>query len=91
MQRGEILDKDRILKNFKEIEGKVEKLIEVCRSFQTTNAELRNKIERLENELKAKTAMEENYKDAKSLILSKIDKLISKLGNISELQKIYKD
>jgi hypothetical protein len=45
------LDNELILRQFEEIEEKVIKLIDVCKSHEATNAELEKTIERLEQEL----------------------------------------
>jgi uncharacterized coiled-coil DUF342 family protein len=78
------LDNEFIVKQFEEIEKKVENLINVCKSFETTNLELRNKIERLEGELQGKVEAESNYTQERALIRSKIDGLLVKLEDISD-------
>jgi uncharacterized coiled-coil DUF342 family protein len=78
------LDNEFILKQFEEIEKKVENLINVCKSFETTNLELKNKIERLEGELQGKVEAENNYTQERALIRSKIDSLLEKLEDITD-------
>lgn len=78
------MDNEFIVKQFEEIEKKVENLINVCKSFETTNLELRNKIERLEGELQGKVEAESNYTQERALIRSKIDGLLVKLEDISD-------
>jgi len=78
------LDNEFILKQFEEIEKKVENLINVCKSFETTNLELKNKVETLEEELQGKVEAENNYEQEKALIRSKIDGLLVKLEDMSE-------
>ena len=73
-----------ILQQFDEIEEKVERLIKVCKSFEATNLELRNKIERLEKELQGKVELENSYAEERGLIRSKIDSLLVKLEDITE-------
>ena len=65
------MDNEFILKQFDEIEKKVENLINVCRSLETTNLELKNKVERLEEELQGKVEAENNYAQERALIRSK--------------------
>jgi uncharacterized protein YoxC len=79
------LDNEFILKQFEEIEKKVENLINVCKSFKTTNLELRNKVERLEEELQGKVETENNYAQEKALIRSKIDSLLGRLEDMTEV------
>lgn len=78
------MDNELILKQFEEIEKKVENLINVCKSLETTNLELRNKIERLEEELQGKAEAENKYAEERALIRSKIDSLLGRLGEITE-------
>jgi uncharacterized coiled-coil DUF342 family protein len=78
------LDNEFILKQFEEIEKKVENLINVCKSFETTNLELRNKVERLEEELQGKVEAENDYAQERALIRSKIDGLLGRLEDMSE-------
>jgi uncharacterized coiled-coil DUF342 family protein len=79
------LDNEFILKQFEEIEKKVEDLINVCKSFKTTNLELRNKVERLEEELQGKVEAEDNYAQERALIRSKIDGLLGRLEDMTEV------
>lgn len=78
------MDNALILKQFEEIEKKVENLINVCKSFKTTNLELRNKVERLEEELQGKFEAENNYAQERALIRSKVDGLLGRLEDMTE-------
>ena len=80
------MDNEVILSQFEEIEQKVGKLIDVCKSLEATNLELRNKIERLEEELQGKVKAENNYQEERALIRSKIDSLLARLEDITEAQ-----
>ena len=79
------MDNELILKQFEEIEKKVESLINVCKSFKTTNLELRNKVERLEEELQGKDEAENNYAQERALIRSKVDGLLGRLEDMTEV------
>ena len=79
------MDNELILKQFEEIEKKVESLINVCKSFKTTNLELRNKVERLEEELQGKDEAENNYAQERALIRSKIDGLLGRLEEMTDI------
>ena len=72
-----------ILKQFEEIEKKVERLIEIRKSHEETNLELENKIKGLEEELQGKIEAEKKYAQEKALIRSKIDSLLVKLDDIN--------
>jgi len=76
------LDNELILRQFEEIEKKVESLIEVNKSLEATNLELRNKIKRLEEELQGKVEAEDNYVEERALIRSRIDSLLVRLEDI---------
>ena len=77
------MDNEQILRQFKDIEQKVESVIEVCNSFKTKNVELLNKIERLEEELQNKIEAENRCNEQKALIRSKIDSLLVRLEDIA--------
>ena len=78
------MDNDFIVEQFEEIEKKVEKLIDVLKSHKTTNLELRDKINRLEEELQGRNEAESEYSQERALIRSKIDSLLVKLEDITE-------
>lgn len=78
------MENEVIWQQFDEIEEKVEKLIKVCKSFEATNLELKNKIEKLEKELQGKVEVEKRYAEERELIRSKIDSLLVKLEDIIE-------
>jgi len=79
------VDNDFVLKQFGEIEHKVERLIENCRAQAAANSELKNKLTSLEEEIQGKVEAEKNYAEEKTLIRSKIDGLLARLDDISEL------
>jgi len=79
------VDNDFVLKQFGEIEQKVERLIENCNAQAAANSELKNKLIRLEEEIQGKVEAENNYAEEKALIRSKIDGLLARLDDISDL------
>ena len=46
------MDNEFVVKQFEEIERKVEKLIETCKALEATNLEQKTKIKSLEEELR---------------------------------------
>ena len=78
------MDNDYVLKQFGEIEQKVERLIENCNAQVAANSELKNKLIRLEEEIQGKVEAENNYAEEKALIRSKIDGLLARLDDISD-------
>lgn len=80
------MDNESILRQFEEIEKKVGSLIEVNKSLEATNLELRNKIKRLEEELQGKVEAENNYAEERALIRSKIDSLLVRLEDVAKAE-----
>ncbi len=78
------MDNELFLGQFKEIEQKVEKLIETCKSLEVTNLKLSNKIKSLEEELQGKIEAESKFADEKALIRSKIDNLLARLDELAD-------
>ena len=81
------MDNELILRQFDEIESKLEKVIAVCKSYEAINIELNNKIVKLEEELQGKIETEKSYSMERNIIRSKIDNLLSKLNGITEAHK----
>jgi predicted RNase H-like nuclease (RuvC/YqgF family) len=81
------LDNDTILKQFNEIENRVESLISRCSSLGTANSELAAKVENLESKLREKEAAENQDSEIRTLIRSKIDNLLERLDGITEVEK----
>ena len=73
------MDKETIVRQFEEIEKKVEKLLEKCKSLEETNLDLTNKNESLEKELQEKIDEKNSYFMERDLIREKIDSLLTRL------------
>lgn len=78
------MEDEIIFNQFNQIEQKVEQLIKVCKDLETENAELKGRLSRLEEDLQAKVAAENNYTRERELIRTRIDGLLLKLGEIAE-------
>ena len=78
------MDNADILQQFDEIENKIERLIQVCKSHEAANSELKEKIKRLDEELQVKVEAENSYAKERDLVRSKIDGLLGKLDKITE-------
>ena len=78
------MDNEQIIKQFDEIERKVERVIEVYKSCEAKNLELTNKSDKLEEELQNKADVEQRYQEEKTLIRSKIDNLLARLGDLTD-------
>ena len=79
------MDNEFILKQFEEIEQKVENLIEICNALEATNLDQKNKIKSLEEELQGRSEAEKKIARQKALIRSKIDNLLVKLDEFTEM------
>ena len=80
------MESEQILRQFDEIEKKVEKLIEAKKSLEATNVELQNDNQRLSDELREKIEAEKSYHEERDLIRSKIDNLLVRLEEMAENQ-----
>ena len=78
------MDNEFILKQFEEVEQKVERLIEICNALKATSLEQENKIKSLEEEIQGKVEAERGYAEEKALIRSKIDGLLVKLEDVAK-------
>lgn len=78
------MEKEMILRQFEEIEQKLEKVVALCKSYEEITVELKNKIMKLEEELQGKIEAEKSYFHERDLIRSRIDNLLSKLNGITE-------
>ena len=78
------MDNDTILKQFDEIEKRVERLIGACQALKAANAELNEKVGRLEAELLEKSQQEGENTEIKALIRTKIDNLMERLEGVAE-------
>ncbi len=81
------MDHEKVLRQFDEIEQKVGKLIDVCKSLEATNLEFKTKIERLEEELQGKVEAENNYQEERALIRSRVDSLLARLEDLTETEQ----
>jgi hypothetical protein len=79
------LDSDFILDQFAVIEKKVEKIIEDCKSHEATELELTKNIKSLEEELQGRIDAEKKIAQEKALIRSKIDNLLVRLDEFTEM------
>ena len=73
------MEEERFPGEFRNLENKIEELVQTCRSLQQNNAELEAKIYYLEDALKVKTAVEHRHVEEKLIIGEKIEGLITTL------------
>ncbi|MCF8075763.1 MAG: cell division protein ZapB [Desulfotignum sp.] len=72
---------DQIHSTFDEIDKKVDKLLERCRSLQMENQDLALRIKQLESDLEEKIQTEAQTSEQEAVIQSKIDGLLTKLDS----------
>ena len=80
------MDNETILKQFGEIENKIDSLIKINKSLETTNLELKEKIGKLEAELQKTAESENRNNEVKTLIRKRIDSLMERLDGITEVE-----
>jgi hypothetical protein len=80
------LDSAIISDRFKEIEKKVERLLEICQNYEATNLELKKKINDLEEELLGKIEAGKSYAHERALIRSKIERLLVRIEENIEIE-----
>ena len=80
------MDSAIISNRFKEIEKKVERLVEICQHHEAANLELKKKIKDLEEELLGKIEAEKSYAQERALIRSKIERLLVRIEENIEVQ-----
>ena len=78
------MDSDLIIRQFEQIEQRVENLLETCKGFEAANRELKSQVLKLEEALQEKQEMENSYQEEKNLVRSKIDGLLAKLDTVTE-------
>lgn len=78
------MENEVILRQFEEVERKVERLIQVNKSLQNVISDLKVRISQVEMELREKTEAETIYNEERTLIRSKIDSLLGRLEEITE-------
>lgn len=81
------MDNELILQQFEEIEKRIEKLIEVNRTLENTQAELEAENRRLATELQRKIEEEKQQAEVKNVIRSKIDSLMGRLDGIAGVEQ----
>jgi chromosome segregation ATPase len=77
------LESDALLRQFGEIEDKVEKLVGICRSQATAISELHQTVKQLEEELHLKNESVQRQTEERALIRSRIDHLLVKLEDLT--------
>lgn len=80
------MDQDKIIKQFGEIERRVEHLIESRKHLEDENAALKNENQRLMQMLQDKESADRQHDALKDLVRTKIESLMGRLDELSEEQ-----
>jgi hypothetical protein len=78
------VDDQGLINQFQTIEARLDALIQICKEKDNLNKELSLRIEKLEEELRAKVEAEQKYADEKALIRSKVDQLLKRLDEVAK-------
>jgi len=81
------VDTDEVMHQFDQLESKIETLIERCQTLESTNTQLSGKVAELESVLEQKNQAENQQFEQKTLIRSKIDNLLNRLNEVSEIRR----
>ena len=80
------MDKETVINQFREIEQRVEYLIESCKRLEVENSELKSENQRLTLSLQEKESAQRQHDELKDLVRNKIESLMGRLDRISEEQ-----
>ncbi len=80
------MDKETVINQFREIEQRVEYLIESCKRLEVENSELKRENQRLTLSLQEKESAQRQHDELKDLVRNKIESLMGRLDRISEEQ-----
>lgn len=78
------MDQDTLIRQFVEIENKIDNLIKTCKRLEAENTRLEQEKNDLNQQLQEKISMEKENEELKGLIRSKIDSLMGRLDEVTE-------
>jgi protein-arginine kinase activator protein McsA len=79
------VDDQGLIAQFETIETRLDALIQICKGKDNQNKELIRRIEKLEEELRTKVEAENRYAEEKALIRERVDQLLMRLGEITQV------
>mgnify|MGYP002725745489 CR=1 FL=1 len=77
------LGNDLLQKKFDDIDGKIDLMIDYCRSLQSENRELKEALHKLETQMEETNASKTRFLQNETLIQARIDGLLGKLNQFS--------
>lgn len=84
--RGDRVETSEVLQQFEQIEQEVDELIRVIKTLEAENSKLTRENERLTQKLNVKNEAEEQYASEKDMIRTRIDNLLVKLKDVTEVK-----
>jgi FtsZ-binding cell division protein ZapB len=69
---------------FEKLENRIEQLVKTCEQLQMTKTTLEGRVADLEAALQVKNEAEQNYREEKTIIRSKVDDLLGRLDKVLE-------
>lgn len=77
------MNNEFLIKQFDEIETKVERVLSTLQTIEAEKAELKRQVKSLEEALGQKEAAESHFADEKRQIRVRVDGLLNKLGDFT--------
>ena len=79
-----VVEENSFPQQFERLESRIERLVDTCEKLQSAKVALEKKIEDLKTTLIAKDETEQNYRQEKTIIRSKVDDLLGRLDRVLE-------
>lgn len=80
------MDKETVINQFRQIEQRIEHLVQTCKRLEVENSELRSENQRLTLSLQESESAERQHDELKELVRNKIESLMGRLDRLSEEQ-----
>ncbi len=77
------MNNELLIKQFDEIESKVERVLGVLQTIEAEKVELKQKVKSLEETLSQKEAAESHFVDEKRQVRERVEGLLNKLNSFS--------
>jgi cell division septum initiation protein DivIVA len=78
------VDREAIINRFREIEQRIEQLIDNCKRLEDENAQLKGELQQLTLSLQEKESAVRQHDELKDLVRTKIESLMGRLDKLSE-------
>ena len=80
------MDKETVINQFRQIEQRIEHLVQTCKRLEAENSELKSENQRLTLSLQESESAERQHDELKDLVRNKIESLMGRLDRLSEEQ-----